>query len=334
MEAAIEATRKFDAFPKIAEDYTETSSTRGTFSIFIFVSIFVLVCLEIKYFYQDKLEYSYEVDFDYLSKLKLNVDITVASKCESIGADVLDTTSNLLSHQPLNMTDTWFELSGQQQLHFESISQINHHIRDNYHALHAALWFKEIKAEMPEREIVPNYPKDSCRIHGSLDLNKVLGLFHILAGKPVNIMGQHGHALKLMQSGATNFSHRIDEFSFGENTNLVHSALNYELKVNHDKSTMYQYFVSVVATEVGDKKAFQYSVTERESQTSHEMGNHGQPGIYFKYDISPVKVKVALEKKRYLDLFIPLIGLVGGIFATSTMLNSLYQSAKEYIEKG
>lgn len=132
---------------------------------------------------------------------------------------------------------------------------------------------------------------------------------------------------------ATNFSHRIDEFSFGENTNLVHSALDYELKVNHDKSTMYQYFVSVVATEVGDKKAFQYSVTERESKASHETGNHGQPGIYFKYDISPVKVKVALEKKRYLDLFIPLIGLVGGIFATSTMLNSLFQSAKEYIEK-
>lgn len=61
MEAAIEATKKFDAFPKIAEDYTETSSTRGTISIFIFTSIFILVCLEIRYFYQERLEYSYEV---------------------------------------------------------------------------------------------------------------------------------------------------------------------------------------------------------------------------------------------------------------------------------
>ena len=129
-----------------------------------------------------------------------------------------------------------------------------------------------------------------------------------------------------------NFSHRIDEFSIGENSDLVHNALNYELKTSHDIRTMYQYFVSVVTTEVGYKKTFQYSITERVSIASHEEGNHGQPGIYFKYDISPIKVKVGVENKRYLDLFVPLIGLIGGVFATSTMMNALYQSMKDYLE--
>ena len=30
---------------------------------------------------------------------------------------------------------------------------------------------------------------------------------------------------------ATNFSHRIDDFSFGDNSHLVHNALNFDLKI-------------------------------------------------------------------------------------------------------
>lgn len=332
VKSALEATKGLDIFPKIEEDYVETSSTRGTISIIIYISIGFLVISEIKYFYETQPHYSYEVDFDYVSKLKLSIDMTVATECESISGDVLDSTSNLLSHESLNMTDTWFELSGIQQSQFEAISSRNNHIRSNYHALHAALWLEKDELNLGKREIIPNYQKDACRIHGTLSLNKVLGLFHVLTGKPVNIMGQHGHALKMFQNGAANFSHRIDNFSFGDNTNLVHNALNYEFKVDKTKRTIYQYFVSVVATQVKDKKTFQYSVTERESQADHTEGNHGQPGIYFKYDISPIKVKVNIDKKPWRDLIISLIGLVGGIFATSNMFNSLFQAGKEYIK--
>lgn len=331
-EAAIEATKSFDAFPKIEDDYIETSSTRGTLSILVFFAISFLVVSEIRDFYQEQLHYSYEVDFDYLSKLKLNFDITVATRCDLIGADVLDSTSVLLTNQPVNMTNTWFELSGNQQAEFDSITKLNNHIRSNYHALHSALWLTPPKNIISEREIIPNYPKNACRVQGIMELNKVLGLFHIISGKAINIMGQHGHALNMGQRSAANFSHRIDNFSFGEYSNSVHNALNYELKV--DKvPTMYQYFVSVVATEVGTVKTYQYSVTERVTPVDHSSGHHGQAGIFFKYDISPVKVKVNLDKRSYLDLLIPLIGIVGGIFATSNMINSLFESIKESFSK-
>ena len=29
----------------------------------------------------------------------------------------------------------------------------------------------------------PDYPPDACRVHGSVELNKVAGNFHIIAGK-------------------------------------------------------------------------------------------------------------------------------------------------------
>ena len=61
----------------------------------------------------------------------------------------------------------------------------------------------------------------------------------------------------------SNFSHRIDKFSFGENCELVHNALNHELKVTNLANIMYQYFISVVTTDVSNMNAFQYSVTEK-----------------------------------------------------------------------
>ena len=43
---------------------------------------------------------------------------------------------------------------------------------------------------------------------------------------------------------ASNFSHRIDDFSFGENSNIVHNALNFDLKTtNSGLSHVYFYFV-------------------------------------------------------------------------------------------
>jgi hypothetical protein len=56
-------------------------------------------------------------------------------------------------------------------------------------------------------------------------------------------------------------------------------------------------------------------------------------GIVVNYDISPIKVVVEWEKKSWLDLLISIIGIVGGIFATSIMLNSMFQNFKEIVKK-
>ncbi len=82
VEAVIQAAKSLDAFPKIEDDYVETSSSRGTLSILIFIVISVLTVAEIRNFYEKHLDYHYEVDFDYTSKLKLNIDMTVATRCE------------------------------------------------------------------------------------------------------------------------------------------------------------------------------------------------------------------------------------------------------------
>lgn len=75
------------------------------------------------------------------------------------------------------------------------------------------------------REIEPNRPSDACRLHGTLQLTKVAGNFHVTAGKVLPLpMRAHAHIAPLMDDDRFNYSHRINKFAFGESSmsGLVH----------------------------------------------------------------------------------------------------------------
>lgn len=76
---------------------------------------------------------------------------------------------------------------------------------------------------MPARKVKPNRPHDACRIYGSLILNKVSGNFHITAGRSLNLPRGHIHFSAFMSDSDYNFTHRIDRFTFGDNSpGIVH----------------------------------------------------------------------------------------------------------------
>lgn len=47
------------------------------------------------------------------------------------------------------------------------------------------------------------------------------------------------------------------------------------------------------------------------------------PGLYFKYDMSFVKVKVTVESHSLWRFLVRLCGIIGGVFATSGILQKL-----------
>lgn len=63
----------------------------------------------------------------------------------------------------------------------------------------------------------------------------------------------------------------------------------------------------------------------------HKKGSHGLSGIFFKYDISSLKIIIHETHKSYFELLIRLIGIIGGIFSTSLMLNSTYRAFEEFV---
>ena len=139
-----------------------------------------------KFYMDKKLIFRFTPDVDLHAKLRINIDLTVAMPCKGIGADILDSTQqNTYSFGQLEEEDTWWELSGEQRQHFEYMQHLNRYLSEEYHSI-AEVLYKEEKpfdhAPMPERTLRPVKPYDSCRIHGSLTLNKVAGNFHITAG--------------------------------------------------------------------------------------------------------------------------------------------------------
>lgn len=84
---------------------------------------------------------------------------------------------------------------------------------------------------------------------------------------------------------------------------------------------LYQYFVEVVPTDIqtllSTSKTYQYSVKDHQRPIDHQKGSHGSPGIFFKYDMSALKIKVIQQRDTVCQFLVKLCATVGGIFATS-----------------
>ncbi|CAF5043791.1 unnamed protein product, partial [Rotaria sp. Silwood1] len=102
--------------------------------------------------------------------------------------------------------------------------------RQQYHGIHDLLWLSGHTIEqLPEREVKLDRKPDACRLHGTLEVNKLAGNFHIILGKSMSFFGAHAH-ISPMGVQALNFSHRIDHLSFGLPTPGLIQPLNGDLK--------------------------------------------------------------------------------------------------------
>ncbi|CAF2860249.1 unnamed protein product [Rotaria sp. Silwood2] len=334
----IEIVRDLDAFVKVENDFKQPTTTGGTISI---ITIIVVICLSIVHiatFQSNTLKYDYDVDWDHDSKLKINIDMTVAMSCSLIGSDVLDVTNtNPLESGKLDEEDTWFELSPRQQRAFNSLQAGSKLIRQQYHAIHDLLWLSGHTIEqLPEREVKLDRKPDACRLHGTLEVNKLAGNFHIILGKSFSFFGAHAH-ISPMGVQALNFSHRIDHLSFGLPTPGLIQPLNGDLKIANTGSQIFQYFLEVVPTVVqtsySNVETYQYAVTEKTRTIDHNSGSHGIPGIFIRYEISPLKITVKEILQSYWLLLIEIGGIFGGVFATSGMIHSLISIVYDTLSK-
>ncbi|KAF6018051.1 ERGIC2 [Bugula neritina] len=132
-----------------------------------------------------------------------------------------------------------------------------------------------------------------------------------------------------------NFSHRIHHLSFGDAAYGRIHPLDGDEHITPNRLHIYQYFIKVVPTKVNTRfsnvDTYQFAVTERNRALDHNTGSHGTPGIFLKYDFSPIKVYVEQKYKPLWKFLIRLCGIVGGIFACTGILNSLFGAILDII---
>lgn len=97
----------------------------------------------------------------------------------------------------------------------------------------------------------------------------------------------------------------------------------------------YQYFIQVVPTDIQRPSGltystYQYSVKDQERPIEHETGSHGVPGIYFKYDVSALKIKAFQDREPMIQFLIRLCAGVGGLVATSQLICGCIKSIIDF----
>ncbi|NWR53441.1 ERGI2 protein, partial [Regulus satrapa] len=329
--------KELDAFPKVPESYVETSASGGTVSLIAFTTIAFLTVMEFMVYRDTWMKYEYEVDKDFTSKLRINIDITVAMRCQYVGADVLDLAETMVaSADGLIYEPVPFELTPQQKELQRMLQLIQSRLQEE-HSLQDVIFksaFKSVTA-LPPREDNSLQSPDACRIHGHLYVNKVAGNFHITVGKAIPHPRGHAHLAALVSHESYNFSHRIDHLSFGELIPGIINPLDGTEKIASDHNQMFQYFITVVPTKLHTYKisaeTHQFSVTERERVINHAAGSHGVSGIFMKYDISSLMVTVTEEHMPFWQFLVRLCGIIGGIFSTTGILHGFGRFVAEII---
>uniref|UniRef100_A0A182NZR9 Endoplasmic reticulum vesicle transporter C-terminal domain-containing protein n=1 Tax=Anopheles epiroticus TaxID=199890 RepID=A0A182NZR9_9DIPT len=326
VKQALDAVSRLDAFPKVKEEFVQPTRVGGTLSLISRLVILFLIYHEVSYYMDSRLVFSFVPDTDLQSKLKVHIDLTVAMP--SIGADILDSTNqNVFSFGILQEEDTWFELCPSQRVHFDYMQHHNSYLRNEYHSIAEILYKSDhaVVYSMPERVIIPKKPHDACRIHGVLTLNKVAGNFHITVGKTIHFSRGHIHLNSIFANTQTNFSHRINRFSFGDHTAGIIHPLEGDEKLFDNGLVMMQYFIEVVPTDVqkfySHSKTYQYTVRENLQLIDIDKGMQGVAGIYFKYDMSALRVLVRQDRDSIAQFIVRLSSIIAGIVVISGLLS-------------
>uniref|UniRef100_A0AAZ3R011 Endoplasmic reticulum-Golgi intermediate compartment protein n=1 Tax=Oncorhynchus tshawytscha TaxID=74940 RepID=A0AAZ3R011_ONCTS len=324
---ALSLVKELDAFPKVPESYVETTATGGTVSLIAFTAMALLAFFEFFVYRDTWMKYEYEVDKDFSSKLRINIDITVAMKCQHVGADILDLAETMITSNGIQYEPVIVNLFLPLPTLIRTLLLIQNRLREE-HSLQEVLYKSVLKGAptaLPPREGTASEPLSACRIHGHVYVNKVAGNFHITVGKPIHHPRGHAHIAAFVSHDTYNFSHRIDHVSFGEEIPGIINPLDGTEKITSNHNEMFQYFITVVPTKLHTSKVsadtHQFSVTERERVINHAAGSHGVSGIFMKYDTSSLMVTVSEQHMPLWQFLVRLCGIIGGIFSTTGMIH-------------
>mmetsp|Transcript_572 Transcript_572/g.1938 ORF Transcript_572/g.1938 Transcript_572/m.1938 type:complete len:390 (+) Transcript_572:248-1417(+) len=177
---------------------------------------------------------------------------------------------------------------------------------------------------------------EGCLVKGKVDVAKVAGNFHIAPGHSFDFHGRHLHNVGAFKNQNLNLSHRINQLSYGASFPGQKNPLDGREKklASSDKLGMHQYFIKVVPTTYKKLNgqvitSNQYSVTEYFRPGEAGKTSHILPGIFFIYDMSPIKVELTEKKERFLHFIVQLCAIIGGVFTVMGMIDaSVYHGGK------
>ncbi|RHZ67006.1 hypothetical protein Glove_303g103 [Diversispora epigaea] len=309
----------FDAFPKVDSGYQNKSPRGGFITIIVTIFLWILIISEFREYWNMNQKYEFLVDRSINHKMQINVDITVNTQCAYLTVDLIDAAGEAMHlTNELNIAPATFKVGTAHAIGYDRNKGGDDYDDDTRIDVRQVIKNAAGKFNIFNQNEKSNDNKmEACRIFGNLEVNKVTGNLHITAIG----YGYGGFFFKINEESNLNFTHRIDEFSFGTFYPRLVNPLDNSIEVAERNIEAFQYFLSVVPTTYidnsnGELLTNQYSVTDYSKIYDASKRQYGIPGIFFKYDIEPISIRITEKSQGFIKFTTRLCGLVGGIWVT------------------
>ncbi|XP_073143213.1 uncharacterized protein [Henckelia pumila] len=178
---------------------------------------------------------------------------------------------------------------------------------------------------------------EGCNIHGSLEVNKVAGNFHFAPGKSFHQSNFQLLDLLTFQTENYNISHTINKLTFGDSIPGIVNPLDGVQWLQETPNGVYQYFIKVVPTIHTNIRGHtiqsnQFSVTEHFKNSEMEL-TRSAPGVFFFYDLSPIKVTFTEEHTSFLHFLTHICAIMGGVFTVAGIVDSFIYHGQKALRK-
>ncbi|AEO63532.1 b0cb9d74-ac52-4eb8-9b5e-6f1392d732eb [Thermothielavioides terrestris] len=317
----------FDAFPKSKPQYVTRTSGGGKWTVAMGLVSLVLFWSELGRWWRGTEEHTFAVEKGVSHVLNINLDVVVRMRCADLHVNVQDAAGDrILAADRLSRDPTawahWVDGKGMHKLGRDAQGRVitgegytaEHDEGFGEEHVHDIVALGRRRAKWSRTPRLWGAEPDSCRIYGSLELNKVQGDFHITArGHGYMAFGDH------LDHNAFNFSHIISELSFGPFLPSLANPLDRTVNIATAHFHKFQYFLSVVPTTysvgrpgaLGARSIFtnQYAVTEQ----SQEVPDTTIPGIFVKYDIEPILLNIVETRDGFFVFLLRVINVVSGV---------------------
>jgi len=181
-----------------------------------------------------------------------------------------------------------------------------------------------------------------CRVAGNIDVSKIKGNLHCAPGAVTNFAGSHVHNVNPynMKADLEKFKaeHEIHRLAFGESFSGMKNPLDgYVFKTND--LVRHSYFLELVPTQYvtwGGARVLhthQYQVTNYTEILHISDQLSTLPGIFFRYDFSPMLVRLESRSKSILHLLVKMCAIVGGVWTVIGLVFAVLRTTIERAKK-
>ncbi|MCJ1431031.1 hypothetical protein MMC27_000381 [Xylographa pallens] len=345
--------RTFDAFPKTKPTYTRRTPTGGYTTLVLSLFCLFLSFSEFRRWFAGSETQQFSVEKGVSQTLQINLDAVVAMRCQDLHINIQDASGDRILAGDLLKKDptSWAMWVNPKKVHHSNNLGDKRRREDmEQEDTHVAHVLGEVRKARRNYKKTPRMGRgsqgDACRVYGSLEGNKVQGDFHITArGHGYMEFGEH------LSHEAFNFSHIINELSFGPLYPSLLNPLDHTVATTDTHFNKFQYYLSIVPTiytrtftdriplnrtthsplaSASTILTNQYAVTSQ----SHEVPEQSIPGIFFKFDIEPILLTISESRGGFLALCLRVVNVISGVLVGGGWCYQLWGWGRENVQGG